>query len=418
MKSPRSIALALAGLFLSGAVFAAPTISLDEYKKRRSAVRSAAGDNVVIVFGGTEREHGELRSGFFQDADFYYLTGWTEPGAVLVITPKDEALLIPRRDKVQEHWTGPKAAPGDSNISRITGFDTVLAVEDFETKLPGWLSQGRSIYTLLDSPRTDSLRKMASMRELKSVSETVARLRMKKSDAEIAMIQHSTDVAMEAHLAAWKQMKPGVPEYQIAAAMSGVYFAEGCERHAYAPIVGSGPNGAILHYSRNKRKLDSGELILMDVGPECSMYATDITRTVPVSGKFSKRQRELYDIVLGAQKAALAAVKPGVIFGSRTNKTGLQKLVIDYFDQHGGLGKYFTHGLGHHVGLDVHDAYDPLLPLEAGMVITLEPGLYIPEEGIGIRIEDMVLVTENGGKLLSEKLPREPSAIERTMAQR
>jgi Xaa-Pro aminopeptidase len=170
--------------------------------------------------------------------------------------------------------------------------------------------------------------------------------------------------------------------------------------------------------------MDAGELLLMDVGPECSMYASDITRTAPVSGKFSTRQRELYDIVLGAQKAAIAAIKPGAMLGSRFNKTGIQKLVMEYFDKHGKdkhgqpLGKYFTHGLGHHVGLDVHDAFDPAMPLEAGNVITIEPGLYIPEEGIGIRIEDMVLVTESGAKVLSEKLPVSAAEIERAFSSR
>jgi Xaa-Pro aminopeptidase len=411
-------------LFIAAAVssgqtsFPAPSVLLSEYKQRRSAVQSAAGDNIVILFGRTERDGGELRSGFFQEPNFYYLTGWTEPGAVLVITPEREALLIPRRDKVQEHWTGPKAAPGDANISSTTGFETVLPVEELESKLPGWLAEGRHIHTLLDNPNADTLRRLAPLRELRTIAPTIARLRMKKSEAELAMIQRSTDIAIDAHLAAWKRIKPGVSEYQIAAAMSNVYFDRGCERHAYAPIVGSGANAAVLHYSANKRGMDAGELVLMDVGPECSMYAADITRTVPVNGTFTKRQRELYEIVLGAQKAALAAVKPGVVFGSRTNKAGLQKLVIEYFDKHGGLGKYFTHGLGHHVGLDVHDAHDPASPLEAGNVITLEPGLYIPEEGIGIRIEDMVLVTESGARLLSDKLPREPAVIERTMAQR
>jgi Xaa-Pro aminopeptidase len=161
--------------------------------------------------------------------------------------------------------------------------------------------------------------------------------------------------------------------------------------------------------------MDAGELLLMDVGPECGMYATDITRTVPVNGKWTKRQRELYEIVLGAQKAAIAAVKPGAILGSRHSTTGLRKIVLDYLDKNGGLGKYFIHGLGHHVGLDVHDANDPSLPLEAGHVITIEPGVYIPEEGMGIRIEDMVLVTENGAKVLSQGLPRGAEEIERAM---
>lgn len=418
MDMQLSKAVFLAPLLALALNAAAPSIPLSEYKQRRAGIRSSAGNNVLILFGATERDHGELRSGFFQEPNFYYLTGWSEPGAALVITSKSEALLIPRRDTALEHWTGKKAAPGDRDVSKIAGFDTVVAVEELETRLPSWLSEGRHILTLLDGPHTDVLRRLAPMRELRSAAESIARLRMKKSNAELAMIQHSTDVAVEAHLAAWRRIKPGMSEYQIAAAMSNVYFDRGCERHAYSPIVGSGLNATVLHYAKNARRMDSGELVLMDVGPECSMYATDLTRTVPVDGKFTKRQRELYEIVLGAQKAALSALKPGVMFGSRTNKTGLQKLIIDYFDKHGGLGKYFTHGLGHHVGLDVHDAHDPAMPLEAGMVITLEPGLYIPEEGIGIRIEDMVLVTENGAKLLSEKLPRDPVAIERVMALR
>lgn len=405
-------------LALLAAVAALGQIPQSEYKQRRASLRSAAGENVVILFGATERDHGNIRAGFFQEPNFYYLTGWREPGAVLVITPRSEALLIPRRNKDLEHWTGPKAAPGDRNLSEITGFDTVLAVEELESKIPGWLSEGRDIYTMLDSPGADALGKMAPVRELRSVAPLIARLRMKKSAAELAAIQRSTDAAVEAHLAAWKRIGPGLHEYQVAATMANVYFDKGCERHAYSPIVGAGPNGAVLHYSKNSRRMDSGELVLMDVGAECSMYATDLTRTVPVSGKFSKRQRELYELVLGAQKAAIAAIKPGTIFGSRTNKVGLQKLVIDYFDGKNGMGKYFTHGLGHHVGLDVHDAHDPAAPLEPGMVITIEPGLYIPEEGIGIRIEDMVLVTENGAKLLSERLPRDPAEIERRMAQR
>jgi Xaa-Pro aminopeptidase len=163
-------------------------------------------------------------------------------------------------------------------------------------------------------------------------------------------------------------------------------------------------------------------LLLMDVGSECSMYATDITRTVPVNGKFTARQRALYEVVLGAWKAALAAVKPGVMFGSSRNVIGLQKIAYDYINTHGKdlkgepLGKYFIHGLGHHVGLEVHDAFDPATPLAAGMVITLEPGIYIPEENIGIRIEDMILVTETGARVLSDALPREAADIEKFMA--
>lgn len=406
------------------ASLAGPEIPLTEFKQRRQALRSSLGESVFILFGRTEREGGDLRNGFFQESNFYYLTGWSEPGAALVITPSTEVLLIPKRDAVQERWTGPKAAPGDPNISALTGFDSVLPVESFESRLPGWLTESRNVYTVGEGPEGTALKGMLPLRELRSASAEMARLRMKKSTAEISAVEHATNVAVDAHLAAWKRIKPGLSEFQVAAAMSNVYFERGCERHAYAPIVGSGGNAATLHYSKNSRRMDAGELVLMDVGPECRMYASDITRTVPVAGKFTPRQRELYEVVLGAYKAALAAVKPGVMLGSRFNKTGLHKLAADYIESHGkdkhgnSLGKYFTHSLGHHVGLDVHDATDATMPLEAGMIITLEPGVYLPEEGIGIRIEDMVLVTENGARVLSEKLPRDIAEIEKVMSSR
>jgi Xaa-Pro aminopeptidase len=413
--------------FFLATVLAAATVDRipqGEYKQRRDALRKQVTDGIIVLFGGTERDHGDLRSPFFQEPNFYYLTGWSEPGAILVLTPKEELLLIPKRDPEQEKWTGPKAAPGDSNLSALTGFDRVAATESLETNIPRWIEIARRVYTLTSEPGADNLRKLVPMREVADISGQIARLRMVKSPAEITMIQYSTDVGVEAHKAAWRQIKPGLPEYQIAAVMSNAYFDKGCERHAYAPIVGSGPNAAVLHYSKNRRTMDRGELVLMDVGPECSMYATDITRTVPVTAKFTPRQRELYEIVLGAQKAAIAAIKPGVMLGNRITKSGLHKIAADYIDSHGkdkhgkSLGQYFTHSIGHHVGLDVHDATDATLPLAAGMIITIEPGIYIPEEAIGIRIEDMVLVAETGAKVMSSKLPREVEEIERAMTAR
>ncbi len=202
--------------------------------------------------------------------------------------------------------------------------------------------------------------------------------------------------------------------------MVETYQELGCERSAYAPIVGSGPNSTVLHYMSNRRRMDAGEVMVMDVGAECSDYASDVTRTVPANGKFTARQREIYEIVLGAQKAAMAAVKPGMKM--RGEGKSLQQIAYDYINSHGQdlhgepLGKYFTHGLGHHVGLDVHDASDSNAPLKAGMVITIEPGIYIPEENIGVRIEDTVLVTETGSKNLSGALPREADEVERLVA--
>ena len=217
--------------------------------------------------------------------------------------------------------------------------------------------------------------------------------------------------------AAWHAMKAGKFEYEIAAVMTNTYFSMGCERNAYAPIIGSGPNGVILHYSANRRKMDAGEMVVMDVGAECSDYATDVTRTIPVSGKFTAREREIYEIVLGAQKAAIAAVKPGMKAGRGDG--GLYQIAYQYINTHGKdshgetLGKYFTHGLSHHVGLEVHDPGAPDLELKPGMVITIEPGIYIPEENIGVRVEDTLLVTEHGARLLTGALPKEVEEIER-----
>lgn len=397
-------------------------ITHQEYRQRRVALREALPDSLIVMFGATERENGELRSGFFQTPDFYYLTGWREPNAILVITPTSETLLIPKRDAKQEQWTGPKLAPGDATVQAETGFDSVIPTTSFETNVAKWAESASSVYTMLDAPQADALRRLLPLREIRSAAMSIARLRMKKSPAEIALIQVATDATIAAHRAAWKRIKAGLGEYQIAATMTETYFDRGCERHAYAPIVGTGKNAAILHYSQNRKRMDDGELVLMDVGAECSMYATDVTRTTPVSGKFTSRQRELYEVVLGAQKAAIDAIKPGVTLGNRLTKNGLHKIAMDYIDSHGkdakgnSLGRYFIHSLGHHVGLEVHDANDPTLPLEAGMIITIEPGVYIPEESIGIRIEDVVLVTENGAKVLSSSLPREVNEIEKAMA--
>jgi Xaa-Pro aminopeptidase len=289
-------------------------------------------------------------------------------------------------------------------------------------KLPGLLAAASKLATLTAEPYAERLKALAPARETVNAGTAIARLRMKKSEREIRLLERAAQITLEAHRAAWRRMVPGLFEYQVAAAMSNVYFDAGCERHAYAPIVGSGPNAAILHYSANSRRMDEGELLLMDVGAECSGYAADVTRTVPVSGRFTPRQREIYDMVLGAQNAVLAALKPGMTLGKDTPNS-LHRVAVEYFDRFqdkdgNPMSRYFTHGLGHPVGLDVHDAHDPALPLAEGMVVTVEPGLYLPGEGIGVRIEDMVLVTASGAKLMSGGLPREADQIEAALAAR
>jgi len=408
-----------------------------QYHARREQLRTELPDGVTVLFGRAEKDTDDLRSGFFQEPNFQYLTGWMEPGAVLLLAPLPEdqtspgyqgkaalpreILFLPRRNPEQEKWTGRTTGPDDPDVSRLTGFDTVLAADSLESQLHRMLEQYPRLYTLKNRGEAGKLQLLAPLREISDAGMAIARLRMKKSPEELALIERATEATMEAHRAAWGRAAPGLHEYQVAATMVEVYADRGCERSAYAPIVGSGPNSVFLHYSRNNRRMDRGELLLMDVGAECSGYAADITRTVPVGGKFSRRQREIYDVVLGAEKAVIAAVKPGMSL-RKNSPNSLYQVAYDYINTHGAdlhgepLGKYFTHGIGHHVGLEVHDASDPALPLAEGMVITVEPGIYIPEENIGIRIEDMVVVTRAGARVLSAALPREPGEIEKAVA--
>jgi Xaa-Pro aminopeptidase len=256
---------------------------------------------------------------------------------------------------------------------------------------------------------------MTPLRPVKDVRAAITLLRLRKSEGEIALLRKAIEASIAAHFESWRVTKAGFYEYQVAAAMQKTYFEHGCERNAYAPIVGSGPNSVILHYNQNKRRMDAGEVLLMDVGGECAMYAADITRTIPIDGKWTARQKQVYELVLGAQKAVIAAAKPGVMLKDLT------QVARDYFNAQGKgpggkpWGEYLLHGVSHHIGLDVHDPYDPALPLEEGNVITVEPGLYIAAEKLGIRIEDMIVITKDGAKLLTDALPKDAAEIERRM---
>jgi Xaa-Pro aminopeptidase len=388
------------------ALLVCPVIGADpffpnQYQIRRDALRAAWPDKVMVFRGANERPHGDLRSGFFQEPNFLYLTGWREPGAALIVSPKGDVLLLPKRNDVRERYTGRKVAPGDPDIRERTG---VSRVEEID-RLDEILEEGKWGRAPEEETRL-----------------AVARLRMIKSPAEIERIEASTAATIEAHKAAWKRIRGGLYEYQVAATMMAAYFERGCERSAYPPIVASGPNSIVLHYSANKRKMDAGELLLMDVGAECGDYAADITRTVPVSGKFTPRQREIYEVVLGAQKAAIAAARPGIKLTG--DEGSLNRIALDYVNAHGKgpkgeqLGKYYLHQLGHHVGLEVHDAFDPKMELKAGMVVTIEPGIYIAEENIGVRIEDVVLITGQGARVLSSALPKEAKEIEKALGRK
>jgi Xaa-Pro aminopeptidase len=410
LHRPASLIVLLATALLCGKT------PQDEFRARRAALRQSV-DGVLVLKGQTEGHDPVFR--FAQEPNFYYLTGWTQPGAALLVTATDETLFLPRHDEHAERYSGKRTSAEDGDARAVTGFERVLPIDQLEAELDAALSAHSRLYAPWTETYAAQLRSRYPFREVADATPLIAKLRLKKSASEIAAIQHVTDVSIEAHRAAWKRLAAGQNEYQVAANLLSSFLDQGCEGPAYSPIVGSGPNGAILHYMSNQRRMDRGELVVIDAGAQCDAYTSDLTRTVPVSGKFTARQREIYQVVLGAQKAALAAVKPDAWLSGPGES--LTKIARDYMDSHGRdlhgepLGKYFIHDIGHQVGLQVHDPHSAG-PLEAGMVITIEPGVYISDEHLGVRIEDVVLVTPKGPKILSAALPKEPDEIEKAVS--
>ncbi len=408
----------------------------------RRAKLEAAINAPIVLFGYTGHEEANPSYVFMQEENFYYLTGHNEEGAAMLLVPESavekgwtgprEILYLPPRDLAEEKWNGPRMGPDDPGIKEKTGFADVESFVKLHETLANLSRDFPEFYTELPQPHEDGyphaanwsnwVKGAAPRATLKDVSTAVGTLRAIKSPGELALLQKAIDPSIDAHLAAMKLMRPGLFEYQVAAKMVEIHAYAGCETEAYAPIVGTNFDSTVLHYNKLDRQIEDGDIVLMDVGGQYSGYASDITRTVPANGKFTPRQREIYEIVLGAQNAALAALKPGMTMGG-PESTSLQKIAMDYINSHGkdkeghSLGRYYIHGLSHHVGLDVHDPGSTSRPLEPGMVITIEPGIYIPEENLGVRIEDDVLITPTGYKLLTARLPRSPDEIEQIMAE-
>jgi len=423
-------------------LFAIPVYGLDrqsnvDYHARRVALANLMDGGTLLLFAPTEAEGPNNLYGFRQEDNFYYLTGWPEPGAAVLISsnPYREVLFLPTHNATQEKWTGPKLGPGDQEASRVTGFDKVKSLDQIHETLLEVLTQPRSVmYSELGgngqaAPSTgpvewlrrgNAFPNATSFRDAKPL---LARLRMVKDAGELDYIARAVQASEAAHRAALKAIHPGTTEREISALMQYEFGKRGCERPAYAPIVGSGFSSTVLHYSADSGTMKDGDVVVMDVAGEYSMYASDITRTAPVNGKFTPRQREIYDIVLGAQEAAIQAFQAGKSkLATGKDPDSLYKAALNYINAHGKdlhgepLGKYFIHGVGHHVGLNVHDASDPATPLAANMVFTLEPGIYIPEEKLGVRIEDMFYVDAQGKLVrLTRDLPRTADEVEAAM---
>jgi Xaa-Pro aminopeptidase len=418
----------LAGLLVIPAL--ANSIGPEEYRKRRQTYAERTKDGITVLFNSLEED---LRE-YLVDKNFFYLTGFSDPEAILVLSPghsqHKETLFIPERDPAREKWTGTKAGPGPETAAALR-FDRVLPLNQFQSEVTALAAGERKIYTVLPQRhpnrpvsalegQVEKLEGLFPFSTFANAGPHIAYLRMTKSPAELALLKEAIQITLQGHRAALAQAAPGRHEYEVEAALEYEFRRRGAERPGFPSIVGSGPNSVTLHYDKNTRQMQAGELVVVDIGAEFREYTADVTRTYPVSGKFSGRQREIYSIVLAAQEAALKEVKPGALH----NKSGaIHRAAYEYINTHGKdlqgepLGKYFIHGTSHHLGLDVHDVVnDETRPLEPGMVITVEPGIYIPEENLGVRIEDDVLVTESGYQLLSGDMPRTPEEIEKLMA--
>ncbi len=421
------------------------------YAERRAKLASNI-DGPIVLLGYTGHEVEAQTYIFAQDENFYYLTGHNEEQAALILLPpagskaqKDdwagprEIFFLPAKNPDKEKWNGLRMSPSDPGIEARTGFALIKQLPELRATVERLAKIYPSLYTILPYERelggypheketVDWLKLAAPQATLKDIRGNINDLRVIKSPTELSLLRQAINLSLDAHFAAMKMMRPGLFEYQVAAKMEYVHAMGGAEDEAYAPIVGAGINSTVLHYDKLFRKIEDGYIVLMDVAAQYAGYAADITRTVPANGKYTLRQREIYEIVLGAQNAAIDAVRPGAIMGCRAKhdkKDALYGIAYNYIDTHGKdlhgkpLGQYFIHGLGHSIGLNVHDpgleaCSKPLVP---GMVVTIEPGIYIPEENIGVRIEDDVLVTESGHELLSQRLPRDPAEIEKIMAE-
>lgn len=412
------------------------------YHDRRLALSKVGGEyGMFLVLGASENEGPSAIYGFRQDEDFYYLTGLTQPGGAVLIIPAAEAhgdqpartyteiLFLPPRNLVQEKWTGVKIGPMDANIKEVTGFDRVASFDRMTEEIQKVSPKGYVQVLMNKGEASDALKSWLQLAhafpgfaQFESGDQKIGELRAIKDRGEIALIQKAADASVAAHRAAMKAMKPGVIEHSIGALMTYTYEAQGCERPAYAPIVGSGFNSTVLHYSAGPKVIQDGDIVVIDVAGEYSMYANDITRTLPANGKFTPRQREIYNVVLGAQQAAVAAFKSGVSTLGNQGENALHKVAYDYINAHGKdqkgepLGKYFIHGLSHRVGENVHDPGPYDKPLGPGEVFTIEPGIYIPEENLGVRIEDTFYVDESGKLVnMSASLPHTAEEVEAAM---
>jgi Xaa-Pro aminopeptidase len=400
------------------------------------------GTGVAVIRSGVERSiEGSYPqdSDYREDNDFFYLTGVEVPSSWLVLVAKGGALAettlyLPPRDTVthyrSEQWVGPQLTPGREATAR-TGIRDVRSAALVGRELPALVfgpesparhgqlfvkpgpDQGDSPFlrdTLLGHAQAGAGLRVGDL------AVPLAQVRLVKDADELTRLRKAIDITEEAQRVAMRRVEPGMYEYEAEAVIEYIFRRNGAERLGFPSIVGSGPNSTLLHYDKNRRRMEAGDLVVMDIGAEYGYYTADITRTVPVSGRFTPRQRAIYDLVLGAQAAAIDMVRPGVTI-QQLNEAARAHMRSNSGTLCGSVtcDRYFVHGLSHWLGMDVHDVGKIDTPLAPGMVLTIEPGVYISGEQLGIRIEDDVLVTADGHEVLSARVPKQPDEIEAVM---
>ena len=432
----RLLLVVLLALVALPSLFALDRQPASVYHARRQALAAKLNGGVAVLFAAKEPLLDFMA--YRQDSDFYYLTGWSEPGAALVISanPYREILFLPTRNLRMELYTGVKMDAATPDVAAKTGFDAVQPMASMPTVLNQIMDANRRLlYNLWAQPASPDAASIAGFvatsfgqdapLHTRDVTTPVAELRVVKDAGEIERMRKAADASVQGQLAMMRTIHPGMTERSVAARMAVAWADHGCERPSYAPIVGAGYNSTVLHYAENSATIADGDIVTIDAACEYSMYAADITRSVPANGHFTARQREIYTIVFGAQQAAIKAFVAGkstINDRDRQDPNSLDTVAWNYINTHGKdlhgepLGKYWLHGLGHMIGIDVHDPSPYPAVLRPGMIFTIEPGVYIPEEKIGVRMECHFLVGPDGKLIdLDAALPHTADEVEAVM---